>query len=185
MASARLPGELLLALLDGAFDAPPWQRFLDLLRRQAGADYASLIFRPPGRGPDTVLHLYSGACSPPKVQRLYRERFSRQDPLPYHEMREGHVYCFDELLPPGSPQGEAYVREVMAPSGMNAMRMMRIVEPGGTSGWLTITRRRGDFGQNAATLLRELAPYLRSVLRSFVALERERTRASLASAAIR
>lgn len=183
--SPKLSSELLLALLDGAFDAPPWRRFLDDLRECAGADYASLIFRPPGLSPNTVWHLYSGACSPPKVQRLYRDGFYLQDPLPYHDMLEGRVYDFAELLPPGNPAGEAYVREVMAPSGMNAMRMMRVVEPGGASGWLTITRRKGTFTRAANSLLSELAPYLRSVLRSFLALEHERTNAVLAEEAIR
>ncbi len=180
-----MQGELLLALMDGAFERPPWRRFLDAFREQTGADYASLIFRPPGLSPNTVLHLYSGACSPPKVQRLYRESFYQHDPLPYHGMIEGRVYDFDELLPPGDPAGEAYVREVMTPSGMNAMLMMRVIEAGGASGWITITRRKGDFTVAATKLLRELAPYLRSVLRNFLALERERTSARLASEAIK
>lgn len=182
--SPELSSELLLALLDGAFEAPPWRHFLDVLRRRTGADYASLIFRPPGLSPNTVLHLYSGECSPPKVQRLYRDSFYQRDPMPYHDMVEGRVYDFSELLPPGDPAGEAYVREVMAPSGMNAMRMMRVVEAGGVSSWLIITRRRSDFGSAATALLKELAPYLRSVLRNFLALERERTSALLSGVAI-
>lgn len=182
--SSELSGELLLALLDGAFETPPWQRFLDALRRCARADYASLIFRPPGLSPNTVLHLYSGACSPPDVQRLYRESFYRRDPMPYHDMVEGRVYDVSELLRPGDPAGEAYVREVLAPSGMNAMRMLRVVEPGGVSGWLSITRDKGGFARPATVLLQELAPYLRSVLRTYLALERERTRALLAGEAI-
>lgn len=184
-AAPKLPGELLLSLMDGALDVPPWRNFLDALRKQVGADYASLIFRPPGLSPNTVLHLYSGAASPPKVQRLYRESFYEHDPLPYHDMHEGRVYDFAELLPPGDPVSEAYVREVMAPGGMNVMRMMRVVEAGGASGWLTITRRRHDFGPAVDALLSGLAPYLRSVLRNYLALERERTKALLAGEAIK
>lgn len=185
VATPRLSSGLLLALMDGAFDVPPWRRFLDALRESITADYASLIFRPPGLSPNTVLHLYSGACSPPKVQRLYRESIYERDPLPYHDMVDGRVYDFDELLPPGNPRGEAYIREVMAPSGMNVMRMMRVVEAGGASAWLTMTRRRRDFEPAVDALLRELAPYLRSVLRNYLALERERTNARLAGEAIK
>lgn len=184
-ATPQISGELLLALMDGAFDVPPWRRFLDAFRESTGADYASLIFRPPGLSPNTVLHLYSGARSPPKVQRLYQESFYQRDPLPYHDMIEGRVYDFDELLPPGNPAAEAYVREVMKPSEMNAMRMMRVVETGGASGWVTMTRRRGDFSTAASNTLREIAPYLRSVLRNYLALERERTNALLAGEAIK
>jgi len=175
--------DLLLALLDGAFESPPWTRFLDALRRRSGADYSSLIFRPPGLT-NTVFHLYSGQRSPPQVQQLYQDSFYKRDPTPYHAMREGEVYGLDELLPRKNPAREAYVREVMAPSGMNAIRMMRVVESSGVSAWLTITRHQGDFSAADAALLRGLAPFLRSVLRSFVALERERTSALLAGEAI-
>ena len=52
------------------------------------------------------------------------------------------------------------------------------------SAWLTITRRRRDFKLKDDTLLSSLAPYLRSVLRNFIALERERTNAVIAEDAI-
>jgi DNA-binding CsgD family transcriptional regulator len=175
---------LLLPLLEGAFESPPWSAFLEGLRRRAEADYASLIFRPRGLPTNTVLHLYSGRRSPPHVAQLYRESFYQRDPTPYHAMREGHVYGLPELLRRGDPAHEAYVRDVMVPSGMNAMRMMRVVEASGVSAWLTVTRCDGDFEGKAEALLRSLAPYLRAVLRGFVALEFERTRAMLAGAAI-
>lgn len=176
--------ELLLALLDGALETPPWQHFLDALRERARADYVGLIFRPPGLSPNTVVHRYSGACSPPAIQRLYRTSFYKHDPMPYHAMADGRVYDADELLPPGNPVRDAYVREIMVPSGMNAMRSMRVIEPGGTSSWIVMTRRTGEFRAADERLLRELAPYLRSVLRGYMALERERTGAALAGSAI-
>jgi DNA-binding CsgD family transcriptional regulator len=176
--------DLLLALVEGAFESPPWSSFLDRLRQQARADYASLIFRPPGLPTNTVLHLYSGRRSPPHVQRLYQESFYRRDPTPYHTMREAQVYRLDDLLQRSDPAREAYVRDVMVPSGMNALRMMRIVEAGGVSAWLTVTRTTGDFRTADEVLLHSLAPHLKAVLRSFIALEVERTRALLAGEAI-
>jgi hypothetical protein len=62
--------DLLLCLLDGVFEVPAWRTFLDELRSQTESDYASLIFRPPGLVPNTVLHLYSGTRSPVVVQEL-------------------------------------------------------------------------------------------------------------------
>jgi len=61
---------------------------------------------------------------------------------------------------------------------------MRVIEPSGFNAWLTITRRKQDFELADDALLKSIAPYLRSVLRSFVALERERTNAFLAGDAI-
>jgi DNA-binding CsgD family transcriptional regulator len=176
--------ELLLLLMDGAFDRPLWSGFLDELRRLTAADYASLVFRPPGLPSNTVFHLFSGTRCPPVIQQLYRDSFYKQDPTPYHEMSEGRVYALDELLQADNPTHAAYLNAVMAPSGMNAARMMRVIEASGVNAWLTITRRKQDFTDKDDALLNTVAPYLRSGLRSYIALERERTSALLASDAI-
>jgi DNA-binding CsgD family transcriptional regulator len=175
--------DLLLALIDGAFESPRWKSFLDILRRHIRADYASLVFRPPGLSPNTMVHLYSGRRSPPHVQRLYLDSFYARDPLPYHTMLEGRLYTFEELLKPGQPDAEAYIREVMMPSAMNAMRMIRLAA-GKVNVWLVATRAAGDFGRRDDALILRLAPYLRSVLRSFVTLEHSRTNALLSANAI-
>jgi DNA-binding NarL/FixJ family response regulator len=184
LAKSEQASDLLLLLMNGAFETPLWSTFLDKLRQHTRADYASLIFRPPGLPSNTVFHLFSGTRSPPVIQQLYRESFYKRDPTPYHQMSEGRVYALGELLRSDNPAHAAYLKAVMVPSGMNAIRMMRVIEPSGVSAWLTITRRKQDFKLEDDTLLRSIAPYLRSVLRSFVALERERTNAVLAGDAI-
>lgn len=184
MSELNKASELLVALMDGVFETPLWATFLDELRRLTHADYASLVFRPPGMPPYTVFHLFSGERCPPVIQQLYRQSFYQRDPTPYYEMSEGRVYALNELLSADDPLHQDYLREVMEPSGMNAARMIRVVEASGVSVWVTITRRERDFGIQDDTLLYALAPYLRSVMRSFVALERERTSALLAGEAI-
>ena len=181
--SAQGP-DLLLALLNGEFETPLWSTFLEELRQRTRADYASLVFRPPGLALNTVFHLFAGTRCPPVIQQLYRNSFYKRDPTPYHEMTEGRVYALGELLRSDNPAHAAYLKAVMAPSGMNVARMMRVIEPSGVSAWLTITRRSRDFTLKDDTLLSGLAPYLRSVLRGFIALERERTNAVLAGEAI-
>ena len=177
-------GDLLLALLNGAFETPLWSTFLETLRQHTRADYASLVFRPPGLPLNTVFHLFAGARCPPVIQQLYRDSFYQRDPTPYHEMNEGRVYALGELLQSDNPAHAAYLKAVMIPSGMNVARMMRVIEPSGVNAWLTITRRRQDFNSKDDSLLSSIAPYLRGVLRSFIALERERTNAVLAGDAI-
>jgi DNA-binding CsgD family transcriptional regulator len=184
VAKSAKTADLLLLLMNGAFETPLWSGFLDELRRCTRADYASLVFRPPGLALNTVFHLYSGARCPPLIQQLYRDSFYKKDPTPYHEMVEGRVCALGELLRADNPAHAAYLKAVMAPSGMNAARMMRLVEASGVNVWLTITRRKHDFGAEDDALLNDIAPYLRSGLRSYVALERERTNAALASDAI-
>ena len=176
--------DLLPPLLDGVFEDPPWGRFLDRLRQETQADYAALTFRPPGKPLNQVVHLYSGAASPPLVSQLYHEHLYETDPLPYYNLAEGRAYALHEMLRAGEPEHDSYYRNLLVPSGMNAMRMMRVKEASGVNGWLNITRRSGDFSAADDALLHALAPYLRGALRNFVALEHERFNAAMANDAI-
>lgn len=180
-------GALLAPLIEGLVEDPPWRGFLDALRARVAGDYASLVFRPlPFGTPEArVIHLYSGEPSPPLVSRHYRENLYLSDPMPYHEMAEGRVYRLDELLQFGEPRDDAYLSELLVPSGMNHMRMIRFAERGGVSGWITVTRRQSEFGPDVDALLEDLAPHMRAALGSFVALERERMTASVAKEAVR
>jgi DNA-binding CsgD family transcriptional regulator len=183
---------LLEPLIEGLTEQPPWGRFLDDLRARLRSDYASITFRPFERGtpppepdaedgpPSPVIHLSSGRQSPPIVARLYRESLHRDDPLPYHQLADGRVYALPELLRVGDERHEAYRAQLLAPSGMNLLRMMRVEEPSGVSAWLTFSRETEDFSTGEERLAATLAPHLWAALGAFVALERERTAARVA-----
>jgi DNA-binding CsgD family transcriptional regulator len=187
MLCGRDAAALVEPLIAGLVESPPWTLFLERLKARVGGDYASLVFRPlPFGTPEArVIHLYAGEPSPPPVSRRYREELYRSDPMPYHDMTEGRVYALDELLQFEDPAHREFLAQLLTPSGMNTMRMIRVTEPGGVSGWITITRRSGDFAVEVDTLLADLAPYLRAAMRGHVALERERMSASVATEAIR
>ncbi len=185
MAGDDIIPDLLLPLLDGAFEDPPWQNFLDRFRARTQADYASLIFRPLAPTRPSLMHFFSGESSPPLLGKLYRESLHRRDPVNYHALGEGRVYALADLLVAGDMAHEQYRRDLLAPSGMNDLRLMRIVEPGGVNVWLTASRRVGGFDAADEALIAALAPYLRSALRGYIALERERFKASVAGEAIR
>jgi DNA-binding CsgD family transcriptional regulator len=184
MRTAQAVLDLLPLLLDGVFENPPWGGFLDRLRQETQADYTALTFRPPGKPLNQVVHLYSGTASPPLVSRLYHDQLYATDPLPYYNLAEGRAYALHELLRAGDPGHDSYYQDFLVPSGMKAMRMMRVREASGVNGWLHITRRTGDFARKDDALLHALAPYLRNALRNFVALEHERFNASMANDAI-
>lgn len=177
--------ELFTAIVDGAFETPLWNSFLDGLRRTVAADYASLIFRRTDQPLNDVMHLYSGAPSPPLVHQLYHEQLYQQDPLPYHQMAEGRPYAIDELIRPNDRASSTFYREINVPSGMAELRMMRLQEASGVNVWLTIARRQTDFTPDDEALLATLGPVLRGALRTFIALERERFSAAVAGEAIR
>ena len=178
---------LLEALIGGMTQDPPWSAFLDRLRHALCADYASVVFRPlPIGAPQTrVVHLASGAQSPPFIAQLYRESLYKEDPLPYFDLDEGRIYALDELLSAGDPAHESYRRKFVEPSGMNVLRIVRVREAGGVNAWLTVSRRTGAFVEGEMALLAALVPLFRAALASHVMLERERTKASVAAEAIR
>ncbi len=179
--------ELLEPLIEGMVEDPLWSTFLARLRRRAGADYTSIVFRPLPFGPERnrVFHLYSGQPSPPVVSQHYHDNLHVSDPMPYQDMVDGRVYALPELLRFGDPEHDSYRNQLLVPSGMNILRMMRVVEASGVSAWLTVSRRLQDFDPQVDGLIQAIGPYLRAALRSYVALERERTTASVANEAIR
>ncbi len=181
----RLQADLLTALFEGPYEDPLWSSFLERLRSEAQASYASLIFRPLNRPLNALVELFAGERSPPRLQKLYSEEIHLRDPLPHYALADGRVYPLSELLNLDEPRAAAFFRDLLEPSGMSAMRIMRVIEATGLSAWLTIARPGPDFEPAQEALLFELAPYLRSALRGFVALERERFRADVADQAIR
>lgn len=180
-----VPDDLLLPLLEGAFEEPLWGTFLDRLRARTGAGYASLIFRAPPPALPSLVHLYSGDASPPPVERLYRERLHARDPMPYHHLVEGRVHSLEEFLDSNDPEHQAFYRELLEPSRVRTSRSMRIVEPSGLNVWLSVSRQHGDFSADDIALIGALGPYLRSALRSYAAIERERYASALSGEAIR
>ena len=179
--------DLLELLIEGIAEDPPWSTFVDGLRQRIRADYASIVFRPlPFGSPqhNRVIHLASGRESPPIIAQLYRDTLYRTDPMPYDELGEGKVYALPELLRFGDPDHDSYRRQLLEPSGMNFLRMLRVAEPGGVSAWITVSRGAGDFRSADDQVLATLAPFLRAALRAFITLEKERTSAIVANEAI-
>ncbi|MET0588662.1 MAG: LuxR family transcriptional regulator, partial [Novosphingobium sp.] len=132
--------ELLELLIEGIAEDPPWSTFVHRLRQHIRADYASIVFRPlPFGTPQArVIHLASGRESPPIVAQLYRDTLYKTDPMPYRELEDGNVYALPELLRFGDPDHDSYRQQLLEPSGMNFMHMLRVAEPGGVNAWITV-----------------------------------------------
>jgi len=176
--------DLLAAVFEGPFQLPLWSSFLDRLRGRVRASYASIIFRPPDRPPNSPVEIFSGTQSPPELQRLYRDEIYKLDPIPYFQLREGRVYALHEVLDRSNPEHSRYLNELLIPSGMKCIRLIRVTEPSGTSAWLSIARDKPDFSAADGSLLNMIGPHLRQALRNYVAIERERFRANVSSEAM-
>lgn len=177
--------QLVSAVLDGAFESPPWTSFLHQLRELTQAEFVTLLFRPPGRPLDETLHMFSGNATDQEILENYYQPHSSMDFLGALEMDEGRVYRFDELYPPRDSALTKFYEELVVPSGISVCRMLRVMEPSGVSAWLAISRISGDFGARDDAILEVITPVLRGALRNFVALEHSRFTARVASDAMR
>jgi DNA-binding CsgD family transcriptional regulator len=185
MLTARDEDDLLLALYEGPFEEPLWHTFLDRLRARMNARFASIIFRPPDRPANSPVELFSGQRAPPDLHRLYHEELYKTDPFLGFQLREGRVYSLPELFLDGDPDHVAFRRDVLEPSGIRYMRLMRVSEPSGISTSLGVGRERPDFTAAETALFSRIAPHFRISLRSHIALEREKMRASIAADVMR
>jgi len=179
--------KLVEPLVSGIVEQPLWRGFLDRLRERVIADYVSLVFRPLPEGtPEArVIHLYSGQPSPEPVSQFYRDSLYKDDPMPYQDMAEARVYRLDELLRLDDQAHVQFRADLLVPSGMNVLRMMRVAEASGVNAWLTVTRRRYEFTHEDDALIGALAPFMRVALQGYVAIERERMKAQVANEAMR
>lgn len=179
MLSLQDEGDLVGALYDGIFEQPLWSSFLERLRQRVKASYASIIFRPPGAPVNSPIELFAGRRSPPELQQLYRTEIYKRNPMPYFEQRDGRVYDLLELLDLDLPLHRAFYDDLLVPSEMNRMKIVRVTEPEGVSAWLTIARPKPDFTAADGALLGAVGAHLRRALRSYVAIEREQIRAKV------
>lgn len=173
--------DLVPAVYDGPFEQPMWQTFLDRLRTRTRADFAEIAFRPPGRPLGNVILLHSGRPIPAALNQLYREEAWKRDPLPYFDLREERVYALSELELPADPMHRAFRRDVLTPIGIDAMRVVRITEPGGVSAWLNIMRSGSDFAPADGALVSRIAPHFRRSLRAYAEIERQKESARIAA----
>lgn len=173
--------DLLPAVYDGPFEQPMWSTFLDRLRARTRAEYAGIAFRPPGRPLNATVNLFSGRPVSPEIARLYREEAWQRDPLPYFDLREERVYSLPELILPHDPVHRRYRNEILGPAGADAMRVVRITEPGGVSAWLDIIRSGSDFTPADGAVLSRIAPHFRRALRAYAEIERQKSGARIAA----
>jgi DNA-binding CsgD family transcriptional regulator len=176
---------LVSALFDGVHETPLWATFLDRLRRRTGADYATLIFCPPGRRLEDALHLLSGDAPSSAIEQFYREHAASAEPSPGQNLIENKPYSLAELFGSADTPSDAFYRQYIALFGINAIRQMRVREASGVDAWVSIVRNGHDFAPRDTALLQAIAPVLRGVLQLYVAMERERFAASLTADAVR
>jgi DNA-binding CsgD family transcriptional regulator len=182
----RMPEEfdhLIAAVHEGVFETPYWSTFLETTRRHTGADYVSLVFRrTDARLKDLFLlnaGSLGGAFDPLGLQGLLDH-----SNLPYDVLEPGRPYALPEIVKPDESRHAAY-RDYLERRSIGFALVIRVADPDGGSGWLTIGRSRQNFDADAWNFLVRIGPHLSIAARTLAALERERIRAEIAADAVR
>ena len=145
---------LLATLHGGVHDELPWRTFLGRLQQRCAADVTSLIFSENG-GADPMR--WSTAAA-------YSEAI---DITSLRSLRPLRVYAFDEL----------HHRDE---SALRFGRVLKIEGREGWSAWIVLTRSASDVTAADSSLLSALAPHIALAMRTYVLIERQRQRLSIA-----
>lgn len=175
--------DLIAALHRGTLGAPPWEGFLEQLRRRTAADYARLLFQGDHDWLQSVRipALRSGSDD---INEIYRQEFGSSQALPHKAMRLNRVYSLDEFIDSNDPLLSRFKTLFMQDADIRFARNMRVAEPNGGQIWISLGRKKKDFSASDGALLGSLANHLAIAAGTHAELERQRLKAGISADAI-
>ncbi len=158
---------LLLPLLDGAAETPPWRSFLRLLAQRTGARHAMLLVRPIGPSflrPTLRTEARPGlpADEIPPIGVLERNLFQDLGAL-----RLFRVYALAELMTHDGGARATSSGQAGVPLNLADARIVRFASGAPCDGWLIVTDDRTSFGAADSALLSGLAPFIAHAMRQW------------------
>lgn len=175
--------DLIAALHRGTLGAPPWEDFLEQLRRRTGADYAHLFFQ--GDHP-WLQSVRIPAVKPgiDNINEIYQEEIGNSNALPHKAMRLNRVYSLDDFLDLNDPRHIRFKSLFMRDADIRFARNIRVAEPNGGQIWISLGRKKTDFTASDGALLGSLANHLAIAAGTHAELERQRLKAGISADAI-
>lgn len=175
--------DLVAALHRGTLGAPPWEEFLEQLRRRTGADYARLLFQGDHDWLQSIRipALYDSSDD---INEIYRQEFGTSQALPHQAMRLNRVYSLDEFLDSNDPRQSRFKSLFMQDADIRFARNMRVAEPNGGQIWISLGRKKSDFSPSDGALLGSLANHLAIAAGTHSELQRQRLKAGISADAI-
>lgn len=176
--------DLLLPLIEGFGDAPPWERFMAGLLGRTQARRAVLMVHLAKAGTSDARSVWQVAAprandDPPiNIDRLLELR------LPAAALRPDRVYATEEMLNFDDNAALAAQQAAIGTLGIRHARWMRVVVDQVGEATILLTRQREDFSSSAVATLSSTAPFLRAALRAFVGMAEERLLRVMAQAAL-
>ncbi|MYL97002.1 LuxR family transcriptional regulator [Novosphingobium sp. FGD1] len=171
--------DLLLPLLKGVGEQGRFAEFLDRLKRRTGAENVGILLRR-GDGPHAqIIDFHAGQDLRASAHDADPFDMHALERLHYDRLRPGRVYSVAEFVD-HDPVFRAECAEKMRRLGIADERVVRLPDISETGAWLIMARARPCTASDSA-LLSALAPYVEAALRSYVALEEHRVRASVST----
>ncbi|MEO9913103.1 helix-turn-helix transcriptional regulator [Parasphingorhabdus sp.] len=175
--------DLIAALHRGTLGAPPWEDFLEQLRRRTAADYASLFFQGEHDWLQSVripaLNRTSDA-----INEIHQWDSGDTKTLPHNTMRLNRVYSLDELIDSNNPLQNRFKALFVQDENIRFARNMRVAEPNGGQIWISLGREKSDFSASDGALLGSLSNHLAIAAGTHSELERQRLKAGISADAI-
>ncbi|WP_404480891.1 helix-turn-helix transcriptional regulator [Novosphingobium sp. BL-52-GroH] len=171
--------DLLLPLIAGIGDAAQFREFLGRLRRRSDAEYVSIVMKQ-GDGPHAqITDFHAGRDLRSAARDLDPFEMHALERLHYDQLRPGRVYGVGEFVD-HDPVFRAERMAKMGRLGIADERVVRLPRIAETDAWLILARAKPCEAADSA-LLSSLAPYVEATLRSYLALEHHRIRASVSA----
>lgn len=157
--------DLLLPLIEGFGEGPPWNRFMSGLVARMQARQGVMAVRlanAPHSDARSVWNVAAprAAGDPP----IDLDRLPALGLAATAMLRPDRVYAIDEMLNFDDPATLARQRAELGALGIRHARWMRVVVDQVGEATILLTRQREDFSATAAATLSATAPYLRAAL---------------------
>lgn len=177
--TSRDETDLLLPLYQGVHEEPPFQTFLDRLRRRTRAEYVGLSVRKEDSPLADATIFHSGIDLHGRARELGIEELYMLDGVHRSSLRPFRVYSVAEFTDHDPAYRDRRARSV-ARLGIADERIVRVSEDSSISAWLVLARS-GTCSAADSALLSNLAPYVATVLTSLNLIEKQRISAALSA----
>jgi DNA-binding CsgD family transcriptional regulator len=152
-------------IYDGVLENPPWNSFLQLLRKTLNCQVSSMWFRTPftdqSKRPLSDIDENQDNFTP-----LLFEKFHQHSSIFQAAATQGEVTLFSETLSRETIKSSEFYSDYLHPHNIIDGMQLFIKEPNGLEMWVELGRAKGKplFGEDDKVFCQQLIPYLKRAL---------------------
>lgn len=180
---ATLENRLIALVHQGVAGEGGWTPLVEALREAMGAVHANFTLRRTD-APMSDLTSYLAGGPGEAMSRHYLDDYHRNDPLPYYRLVPGRAYTPAEVFGPDDREARDRLAGLLQLFGPSELMILRVTEPGGANGWLSVIRGGQGFSSGERRLCERLGEHLGIALGTFVRLNDAQARLASYAAAM-